>query len=170
MMDSPCPNGKIRRRSYTRKNTGKQVRSTCVSRDLPNCPPGQIPRSSYVRHLSEAVQQQGYTRKTKKGNTIQVRPRSATSKVKATCIKNSRTRIGPLKKGQLKKFGYVYKLPEQYRRKALKRAISALGPLNVYHKLDAISKLTVTLSPKASAVFTKDKNWVRSAYAGAHAF
>jgi hypothetical protein len=90
--------------------------------------------------------------------------------VKATCIKNTRTRIGPLKKGQLKKFGYVYKLPEQYRRQALKRAISALGPLNVYHKLDAISKLTVTISPKASAIFTKDKNWVRSAYAGAHAF
>jgi len=180
---SPCPNDKIRHKAYTRKNTGKYVKSTCVSRsqgEKQSCPPGQISRGSYIRHVSERVQKEGYTRKTKTGKTVQVRPRSLTMKVKAACIKDRgkpeklSPRIGPLKKGALKKFGYVYKLPEDDRRESLKEAIKKLGALNVYHKLDAISKLSARVAPKASAVFAADKNWVRKTYASAngslHAF
>ena len=184
---SPCPNDKIRHKGYTRKNTGKYVKSVCVSRvhsEKHTCPPGQIPRASYVRHVSERVQREGYTRKTKTGKSIQVRPRSLTMKVKASCIKDkgkngqsvkmTPARIGPLKKGELKKFGYVYKLPEHIRHESLKQAIKKLGALNVYHKLDAISKLSASVAPKAAAVFAADRNWVRKTYAGAngslHAF
>ena len=185
-----CSPDKIHRRSYTRKN-GRRVKGACVSRSRSRsgsspkreCPPGQISRASYVRHITSRVRREGYLRKTKSGKTIKVHPRGTAVRVKASCIKDrgksgklgpGNARIGPLKRGELKKFGYVYKLPEEPRRAALQRAVQALGPLNVFHKLDAVSKLTVLTSPRASAVFTADKNWVRSVYGGSngslHAF
>lgn len=189
-----CSPDKIHRRSYTRKN-GRRVKGACVSRSRsrsryisrtsqkPECPPGQISRSSYVRRITSRVRREGYLRKTKSGKTIKVHPKGSAVRVKASCIKDrgktgklgpGDPRIGPLKRGELKKFGYVYKLPEEPRRAALQRAVQALGPLNVFHKLDAVSKLTMRSSPKASAVFTADKNWVRSVYGGTngslHAF
>ena len=184
-----CSPGKIHRRSYTRKN-GRRVKGACVSRSRsrsqspkPECPPGQISRSSYVRHITSRVRREGYLRKTKSGKTVKVRPTGSAIRVKASCIKDRGTRgklgpgnarIGPLKRGELKRFGYVYKLPEEPRRAALQRAVQSLGPLNVFHKLDAVSKLTSRTSPRASAIFTADKNWIRSVYGGTngslHAF
>ena len=174
-----CSPNKIYRRQYTRKN-GKRVKSACVSRgqtqkrSMSACPPGQIPRASYVRRVTSRVKREGYLRKTKSGKVITVRPRNRNIVVKSTCIKDrglpgkGAPVIGPLKRGELKKFGYVYKLPEVIRRAALQRAIQALGPLNVYHKLDAVSKLTLRTAPQASAVFTADKEWIKSAYSGAN--
>ena len=170
-----CPEGKVRRRSYIRKNTGKTVRGTCVSVPKNECPPGTVRRSSYTRH----VKNQSYTHKTKNGRSFQVHPRSHTSKVGASCVKvssktgrppSSAVRIGPLKKGELKKFGYSYKLPEETRREALQDAIDKLGPLNVYYKLHAVSELTKSKAPKASAIFMEDKKWIQTVYGPLHAF
>jgi hypothetical protein len=82
----------------------------------------------------------------------------------------SAVRIGPLKKGELKKFGYSYKLPVEKRREALQDAINKLGPLNVYYKLHAVSELTKTKAPRASAVFMEDKKWIQTVYGPLHAF
>ena len=170
-----CPEGKVARKSYIRRNTGKTVKGTCVSKARKNstisCPPGKVPRSSYTRHVKD----KSYTRKTKNGRSILVHPRSYTSRVAPTCVKNSSRvgrppnrglRIGPLKKGELKKFGYSYKLPVDARRKALQTAIETLGPLNVYYKLHAVSQLTKHSSPNASAIFMEDKKWIQSVYGG----
>ena len=176
--ESVCPEGKVRRRSYVRKNTGRTVRGTCVSvpkQEKIECPPGTVLRSSYTRH----VKNQSYTRKTKNGRSIQVHPRSHTSKIGPSCVKlssktgrppSSALRIGPLKKGELKKFGYSYKLPVEKRREALQDAINKLGPLNVYYKLHAVSELTKTKAPRASAVFMEDKKWIQTVYGPLHAF
>ena len=72
--------------------------------------------------------------------------------------------IGPLKKGELQRFGYMYKLPEHDRHNALRAAIKSLGSLNVYRKLDAVAKLTNLTSPKASTTFATDRDWIRSKY------
>jgi len=176
--ESVCPEGKVRRRSYIRKNTGRTVRGTCVSvpkQEKIECPPGTVLRSSYTRH----VKNQSYTRKTKNGRSIQVHPRSHTSKIGPSCVKlssktgrppSSAVRIGPLKKGELKKFGYSYKLPVEKRREALQEAINKLGPLNVYYKLHAVSELTKSKAPRASAVFMEDKKWIQTVYGPLHAF
>jgi len=176
--ESVCPEGKVRRRSYVRKNTGRTVRGTCVSvpkQEKIECPPGTVLRSSYTRH----VKNQSYTRKTKNGRSIQVHPRSHTSKIGPSCVKvssktgrppSSAVRIGPLKKGELKKFGYSYKLPVEKRREALQDAINKLGPLNVYYKLHAVSELTKSKAPRASAVFMEDKKWIQTVYGPLHAF
>jgi hypothetical protein len=170
-----CPEGKVRRRSYVRKNTGKTVRGTCVSLHKKECPPGTMRRSSYTRHVSN----QSYTRKTKNGRSIEVHPHSYTSKIGPSCVKiSSKTgrpksnalRIGPLKKGELKKFGYSYKLPVEQRRERLQDAIDTLGPLNVYYKLHAVSELAKTKAPKASAVFMEDKKWIQNVYGPLNAF
>jgi hypothetical protein len=73
-------------------------------------------------------------------------------------------RIGPLRKGELQRFGYSYKLPESTRHSSLKAAIKELGALNIYRKLDAVAKLSVTANPVASKAFAVDRDWIRSNY------
>lgn len=157
-------------------------------RAAPRCPPGQIARTSYVRRLTSKVKREGYMKHTPSGRTITVHPKKKTIAVPAGCIKNigqpghgpassgpatsglgkqglgrqGRGQvIGPLRKGQLSKYGYSYKLPGVNRRAALARAIAVDGRSTVYHRLNAVAKLTVSGAPHASAVFAADRNWVR---------
>jgi len=187
-----CPDGFIRRRGYTRKNTGTHVKSTCVrSRSTSkyssppentskrhtgtkkSCPPGEIARKAYVRRITAKVHKEGYIRRSKLGKTVKVYPKAKTTFVKAACIKDvgkpgklpeGAPRIGPLRKGELKKFGYLYKLPDAERHAALKKAVNSMGPLNVFRKLDAVAKLSTRAAPAASAIFAKDRAWVRTTY------
>ena len=174
-----CPEGKIRRRSYTRKN-GVRVHSACVPaharNSTPSCPPSQIPRAAYVRRITSRVQREGYIRKTSTGKTVRVFPKSKKTYVPAGCVKDvssknhkvsisqSQSQIGPLRKGELKKHGYSYKLPEDVRRRALQQAIHEFGPLSTYRKLNAVAKLSVSSVPKASSIFSADRNWIRATY------
>jgi hypothetical protein len=48
------------------------------------------------------------------------------------------------------------------RHSSLRAAIKELGALNVYRKLDAVAKLSVTANPTASSAFTADRDWIRS--------
>ena len=184
-MDNKCPAGFIRRRGYTRKS-GAQVKSACIkktssiSRKI--CPPGQISRKGHMRHVTARVHAEGYLRTSKTGKTVKVFPKMKSVFVKPSCLKgharyarharyaNSKLatpRIGPLRKGELKKFGYIYKLPEAQRHAALKRAIGAMGPLDIYRKLDAVAKLSTRAAPAASSVFGKDRDWIHKTYENA---
>jgi len=172
---SDCPPGTISRRGYTRKN-GVRVKSACISSRKGTrkvCPPGQVARSGYLRKISTRIHTEGYNRKTKTGKVVRVRPRTQTVRVKSSCIKDlgkkgkGSPRIGPLRKGDLKKYGYSYKLPETRRHAALKSAVREYGPLGVYHKLNAVAKLTSSSAPSAYSAFSKDRNWIRSHYANA---
>lgn len=196
-----CPPGYVKRKSYTRKNTGKHVKGVCIrstSGHMNNfkaytqktkakmqerlarvlgtrkrCPPGQIARDAYVRKVSNTIAKQGYSKTTRSGKTITVFPKAKSVFVKATCVKDvgkvgklpeGAPIIGPLRKGELKKHGYAYSLPEMVRRNALRRAVGEFGPLSTYRKLNAAAKLTVRENPSASKAFTSDRNWVHRTY------
>lgn len=141
------------------------------------CPPGEIARKAYVRRITSRVGKEGYSRKTKSGKTIRVYPKVKSILVKSSCVKDlgepgklpeGAPRIGPLRKGELKKYGYSYKLPEGQRRVALQRAIAKMGALNTYRKLNAVAKLSERSAPAASASFSADRNWIRATYAAAN--
>lgn len=196
-----CPAGFIKRKAYTRKNTGTHVKGKCIrstsayrnnfkaktrkekakmqarlSRVLgtkKRCPPGQIARDAYVRRISHNVAQRGYTKKTKTGKVITVHPKEKSVFVPATCVKDvgkigklpeGAPVIGPLRKGELKKHGYAYSLPEIQRRNALRRAVGEFGPLSTYRKLNAAAKLTLRENPTASQTFSADRNWIHRTY------
>jgi hypothetical protein len=88
-------------------------------------------------------------------------PKTKKVHVKSYCT-GPKSKIGPLKKGELSKYGYSYKLSEQERRSALMRASREFNFTSMYKKLDAVAKLSKTVNPKAAAVFSADRDWIHS--------
>ena len=134
---------------------------------IKRCSSGKILRAPYVRRIGTAVRQQGYTRKTKSGRVVRVFPKGSPTFVPAACIpiRGQQTRkIGPLRTGELTKLGYSSRLPVPERHAALRKAIKEYGANNVFHKLDAVAKLSVKTHPHSAAVFRHDRNWVRNHY------
>ena len=172
LIHNKCPAGYVKRAGYTRKNTGKYVKAACIKSTSPyatrpnktrkaapsgvpayvQCGPGEISRSSYIRHYT--------SKKNNKRKAIVV---------KAACVRDTGklgklptpSSIGPLRQGELQRFGYSYKLPDAVRHQSLRNAISELGALNVYRKLDAVAKLTMRTNPQASRAFMTDRDWIR---------
>ena len=142
------------------------------------CPPGQIARKGYVRRFHSGVKASGYTVRRKSGTTYKVFPKKKSTYVKSTCIKDLGLKgkaapgkqIGPLRKGELKKYGYVYRLPADKRQNALRKAVTAYGALSVYRKLNAVAKLSERTAPDASKAFKADRNWVQNTYGPLKAF
>jgi hypothetical protein len=116
----------------------------------------------------------GYTVKRAHGKHYHINPKKTSVYVKPTCVKdkgNPRVKapgpgegIGPLRKGELKKHGYIYVKHREERHSALRKAIKEFGPLGVYRKLDAITKLSKYSVPDASRVFKDDREWVKRHY------
>jgi hypothetical protein len=46
----------------------------------------------------------------------------------------------------------------------LVKAVAAYKAITVWHKLDAIAKLSARHAPDASKIFAKDRDWVRLHY------
>jgi hypothetical protein len=74
--------------------------------------------------------------------------------------------IGPLRKGDLDRFGYsnVTQMSEGRRHLALAAAVRAYGSLTVWRKLNAVAIYTRRTSPASSRVFKADRDWVRAHY------
>jgi hypothetical protein len=74
--------------------------------------------------------------------------------------------IGPLRKGELAKFGYSHVVSKTIsdRHGALSRAVKKYGSLGVWRKLNAVQVYTRRLSPASSKVFKADMDWIRSKY------
>jgi len=116
----------------------------------------------------------GYTVKRAAGKEYHITPGKRSIYVKPTCVKDRGgphvktprpgNGIQPLKKGELKKHGYMYLKHRDERHDALKRAIKEFGALDVYHKLDAIAKLSKHSVPEASHVFKEDREWLKRHY------
>lgn len=127
------------------------------------CPPGYRLRKSYTRKVSNSIRRSGFTVR-RKGQIYTAYPGTTPVYVPSTCVKipvkSKHTRIGKLRKGALLKYGYQYRMSDRLRHKALEKAIAAYGLTSVYHKLDAVAKLSVHTAPDASAVFVKDREWV----------
>ena len=161
------------------QNTRKRqaARLATVLGQKKECPPGQIARAAYVRRISSNVHRKGYKKTTVSGKTIKVYPKVKSVFVPATCVTDvgkpgklpaDAPRIGPLRKGELSKHGYSYKLPEAQRHTSLQSAIQEFGPLDTSRKLNAVAKLTASSSPNASRVFAADRNWIRAIYGSAN--
>ena len=141
--------------SLTRKNTG------------PSCPPGTIKRKGYTRKFKSAVVSQGFTVR-RKGKLYTVKPKSGATYIPATCVKDrgmpgkGKPIFGKLRKGELIKYGYQYRLSDRLRHAALEKAIKAYGATPLYHKLDVIAKLTKHSAPDAHKIFQQDVEWIRA--------
>jgi len=161
--------------NFKKEVTAKQTRKlSAVKKLLPSirslsrkaCPPGMIERKEYARKYSTAILKKGYL--TKKG--LRKVHKQSLAYVGAKCIKDTglpgkgEQSIGPLRKGELNKYGYSMAANEDKRHSALKKAIEEYGALGVYRKLDAVSKLTERTIPDASKIYTEDKNWVKKKY------
>ena len=142
----------------TRKNNG--------------CPKGYVMRRGYTRKFRPSVKATGFTVR-RKGTVYTVRPKANTIRVPAACIKDrglpgkgpkEGEGIGKLRKGELIKYGYQYRLSDSLRQAALKRAIKRFGALSVYRKLDAVAKLSLRTAPDASKIFARDRSWVQENY------
>jgi len=97
------------------------------------------------------------------------------ARVAAGCIKNvgnpgkglpSGPGIGPLRKGDLSRFGYehVTAMTEGRRHLALASAVKEYGSLTVWRKLNALYVYTRNTSPSSSAIFKADRDWIRAHY------
>lgn len=162
----------------TRKDYSRRVRSRQTERlralgktgtRKDKCPPGKIERRGYVRKFGTSVIRKGYTVKRATGKQYRVYPANPSVYVKPGCIKDRGLPgklgpgegFGPMRKGELKKYGYVYNKPDHERHEALNKAIKEFGALGVYHKLDAIAKLSKRTVPQASKVFKADREWLK---------
>jgi len=130
------------------------------------CPPGKILRKAYIRKFKTNVRERGYT--VKRGSQVyRAYPKSRSTIVEAACIKDrglagkGPQELTPLRKGELQKYGYSYRKSDLDRHEALRKAAKEFGALGVYRKLDAVAKLSVRAAPRASAVFKKDRDWVK---------
>jgi hypothetical protein len=135
------------------------------------CPPGMIERKGYVRKYSNTVLKRGFTVRRNNGKVYRVNPKNKSMRVNASCIKNTGKpgkgvprSIGPLRKGELSKHGYSFRLEKSERHAALRRAVDDYGALGVFRKLDAVAKLTKLTVPEASSVYKKDREWIQSEY------
>jgi len=189
---SGCPDGYHKRKTYKTK-TGKKVPRRCVrsitkkesikaqqlQKIVPSirslsrkvCPPGMIERKEYSRKYSTAILSHGFSRKTKQGITSKVIPhKHSLSYVAPKCVKDiglpgkGKQSIGPLRKGELSKYGYSIADSDEKRHTSLKKAIKEYGALGVYRKLDAVAKLTVRTIPEASKKWRNDRDWVKEKY------
>ena len=76
------------------------------------------------------------------------------------------SRIGPLKKGMLTRYGYHPVEAPKDRHRALSKAVQVgkEEPRAVMRRLVAISTLTKGHLPRASRIYKTDSKWVRSKY------
>jgi hypothetical protein len=132
------------------------------------CPSGYTYRRGYTRKLKNETKREGFTVR-RDGKLFTVKPKKSLISVPAKCVpikkkSTGKMSVGSLRKGNLIKFGYSYRLPDSSRRKALKKAIEAYGATGVYKKLETASKLAMKTAPDASIIFSKDRDWVYSHY------
>lgn len=77
---------------------------------------------------------------------------------------NSTRKIGPLKKGELLRFGYEAKLSSTERRAALKRAVHKYGSLSVWKKINVLYVYSKYSNPALHKKYDADRNWIRRTY------
>lgn len=164
------------RKNYSRRILARQKsRLNSIGKSATkkmHCPPGQVERKGYVRKFAPNIIQKGYTVKRHSGKDYRIYPERSTVYVKPSCVKDRGLPgklgpgegFGPIRKGELKKHGYIYDESVEKRRDAIKDAIKEFGALGVFHKLDAIAKLSRRTAPEAAEAFRKDRDWLKSHY------
>jgi hypothetical protein len=92
--------------------------------------------------------------------------RRKTAKAKGPGLSQCKPGIGPLKAGELSRFGYdhVVTMTATKRQACLRKAQAEYGSLSLFRKLNALYVYTRNSSPASSAIFLMDRNWVRSTF------
>lgn len=75
-------------------------------------------------------------------------------------LKTGSMGIGPLKKGELRSFGYSADDSEEKRHKALRSASKKYSSLGVLRKLNALSTYNKRTQPEHSAIYKEDRIYV----------
>jgi len=167
------------KRTTLRKMKHRVEHSHTQKRNNIRCPTGYIARAAYARRYKTSIRERGYTVKKASGTTYRVYPKSNTLYVPAACVKDlgkpgkgvpEGQGIGPLRKGEMTRFGYSSKKDTESRHKALRLAISKIGALSTYRKLDAVAKLGLRIAPDAAHVFAADRDWVAKTFGPLKAF
>jgi hypothetical protein len=165
------------RANFTRRSVQRQsarlraVGKSAVRKSL-KCPPGQLQRRGYVRKFATTVRRKGYTVRKASGKVYRIFPEKESVYVKPSCVTDrglpgklgSGEGFSILRKGELKKHGYIYNTTSEIRREALKKAEKEFGALGVFRKLDAIAKLSKNTIPEASRIFKLDRDWIKTHY------
>lgn len=170
-----CKRGNTYRKSYTRR--GRRIAGRCIRSQTRYATPLKVSRVSMrgVRMSKRALRAcpSGYIKRASYRRTARSGRRTT---VPEQCIRNigapgkglksGEPGIGPLRKGELAKFGYTHVVSKSQtvRHKALTRAVKQFGSLGVWRKLNAVQVYTRRLSPASSKVFKADMNWIRSKY------
>lgn len=72
--------------------------------------------------------------------------------------------IGPMKKGELTRYGYKSSAPRTVRRNALRKAVQTYGATSTFRKVNALETLTKNTAPSRSKTYRADRNWVRKTF------
>lgn len=181
--DGSCPAGYHPRKAYTVKRTGTRVGAACVRATTPNEPRAEFLRRTRgrmtrrLRGIPKTMRGRcrcpsGYIRR---GPYVRIRS-GTRSFVAATCIPDvgapgkglpsGAPGIGPLRSGDLSRFGYdsVVDMTQGRRHLALAQAVKEYGALTVWRKLNAVYIYTRRSSPASSRIFKADRDWIKAHY------
>ena len=188
-----CPTGYHPRKAYTVRRTGTRVARRCVratttagethaefvartrrrmSRRLQGIP---VAKRGITRCGKGSILRKAYVRESARGKRVFV-PASCIPDVgiPGKGLTKGLTKgqgIGPLRQGELARFGYkkVIELSTARRHLALAAAVKEYGALSVWRKLNAVYIYTRHSSPASSEVFRSDRDWIKEHY-GIEAF
>lgn len=109
------------------------------------------------------IYRKSYTRKSLSGKRVHVKGACIADKGAPGKGYSGGPGIGPLRKGDLSKFGYsgVTKMNSSDRHVALRKAVEAYGWQSVVRKLNAVAVYTRRVSPHSSKLFKDDMKWVQ---------
>jgi hypothetical protein len=178
-----CPKGYHPRVAYTVKRSGRRVGAACVRATTK-----RETRRNFLKRTRErmTIRLRAF-RKSRRGPTSctagkivrdpYVRVRLGQRQyVPAACVKDmgnpgkgipsGAPGIGPLRKGNLRRFGYtdVRHMSESRRHMALAAAVKVYGSLTVWRKLNAVYIYTKKTSPASSQVFKADRDWIKARF------
>ena len=130
------------------------------------CSKGQIVRKSYYRTRKDKSKD-----KNKKKTYVHescIKSRGLPGKTSLKYIRDNGTMdgIGPLKKGELGKYGYhnITHLTKKDRQLMLTEAVKEYGAPKLVRKLGALRTYLKNTAPRASKIFYEDQRWVRVQY------
>jgi hypothetical protein len=124
------------------------------------CPPGMVKRKGFVRR--SFITMSGSPVRGSVVPPVCIPDRGA--KGRAWKLKNKTLGIGPLKKGELKVFGYKSKSSEAVRHSAIRKAANAYGALPVERKLNALAVYNSKKNKVLSNVFKSDSLYAAKLY------
>lgn len=145
---SKCPEGFIKRASYYRTSANKTNSKSKKKKDSQNTTRPNTRKRTYVHEA--CIKSRGLPGKTSLQYGRDGKPAG----------------IGPLKKGELGKYGYHHldELSKTERKQSLRQAVAEMGAPRVVRKLGAIRTYLKNTSPKVSAKFYEDQKWVRKTF------